>query len=75
MKRAQVTEYILIFKDDTELSKQYDGEYISENINDTDDIFDKYTDQISQYYSKRWILDGDDLKWKEDYVDIYYREA
>lgn len=70
MKKTQITEYTLLFKENTELHKQYDGEYISENIDDTDDIFGQNKDQVEQYYSKRWILDGQD--WKEDYVEVYY---
>lgn len=67
-----VTEYILIFKDNTEMSKAYNGEFISENRNDTDELFEQFQEQIEQYYEKTWVRNNEDEDWKEDYVDIIY---
>lgn len=62
MKRNQITEYTLIFKSDEE--------YITEDINEADEMFEQRKDEVDQYYSKRWILDNED--WKEDYVEVFY---
>lgn len=62
MKRDQITEYTLIFKNGKE--------YVTENINEADEMFKQRKDEVNQYYSKRWILD--DENWKEDYVEVFY---
>lgn len=67
-----VTEYILIFKDNTEMSKAYNGEFISENKNDTDELFEQFQEQVEQYYEKTWVRNNEDEDWEEDYVDIIY---
>lgn len=67
-----VTEYILIFKDNTEMSKAYNGEFISENRNDTDELFEQFQEQVEQYYEKTWVRNNEDEDWEEDYVDIIY---
>lgn len=67
-----VTEYILIFKDNTEMSKAYNGEFISENKNDTDELFEQFQEQVEQYYEKTWVRNNEDKDWEEDYVDIIY---
>lgn len=67
-----MTEYTLIFKDNTEMSKAYNGEFISENRNDTDEIFEQFQEQVEQYYEKTWIRNNEDEDWEEDYVDIIY---
>lgn len=66
----ETVEYTLIFKKDTELYEQYNGEYTSEDIDDTNEIFTEYKQQVRQYFSKKWILIDND--WIEDYVEVYY---
>ena len=53
-----VVEYNIIFKENTELYKEYDGEFISEDKEETDRIFDENKEQIEQYFSKEWIFNG-----------------
>lgn len=66
-----VIEYNIIFKENTELYKEYDGEFISEDKEETDRIFDKNKEQIEQYFSKEWIYDDSD--YVEGNVEILYR--
>lgn len=65
-----VIEYNIIFKENTELYKEYDGEFISEDKEETDRIFDKNKEQIEQYFSKEWIFNGSD--YVENDVEIFY---
>lgn len=65
-----VVEYNIIFKENTELYKEYDGEFISEDKEETDRIFDENKEQIEQYFSKEWIFNGSD--YIENNVDIFY---
>lgn len=65
-----ITEYTLIFKENTELFNEYDGEYITENKEETDFIFENKTEQIDEYYSKDWIYANND--WQEDKVEFFY---
>lgn len=65
-----VVEYNIIFKENTELYKEYDGEFISENKEETDRIFNENKKQIEQYFSKEWIFDGSD--YVEGNVEILY---
>lgn len=78
----RITEYTIIFKEDTELYKQYNGEFISENKWETDDIFENYKEQVERYFSKDWVRiitlateedDFDDYgDWEEDWVEVFY---
>lgn len=78
----RITEYIIIFKEDTELYNQYNGEFISENKWETDDIFENNKEQVEQYLSKDWVRtitlateedDFDDYgDWIEDWVEVFY---
>ncbi len=68
----RITEYILIFKEGTDLDKQYSGEFISENKDQTDFIFENHEEQVEQYYSKDWVKYNEDDNWEEDYVEIFY---
>lgn len=68
----RITEYILIFKEKTDLDKQYSGEFISEDKDQTDFIFENHEEQVEQYYSKDWVKYNEDDDWKEDYVEIFY---
>ena len=65
-----VVEYNIIFKENTELYKEYDGEFISEDKEETDRIFDENKEQIEQYFSKEWIFNGSD--YIENNVEIFY---
>ena len=65
-----VVEYNIIFKENTELYKEYDGEFISEDKEETDRIFDENKEQIEQYFSKEWIFNGSD--YVEGNVEILY---
>lgn len=68
----RITEYILTFKEGTDLDKQYSGEFISENKDQTDFIFENHEEQVEQYYSKDWVKYNEDDDWEEDYVGIFY---
>mgnify|MGYP004495193607 CR=1 FL=1 len=68
----RITEYILFFKEGTDLDKQYNGEFISENREETDFIFENNKEQIEQYYSKDWVIYGGNDDWNEDDVEIFY---
>ena len=46
-----ITEYTLIFKENTELFNEYDGEYITENREETDFIFENKTEQIEKDFA------------------------
>lgn len=65
-----IIEYNIIFKENTELYKEYDGEFISEDKEETDRIFDENKEQIEQYFSKEWIYDDSD--YVESNVDVFY---
>lgn len=65
-----VVEYNIIFKENTELYKEYDGEFISEDKEETDRIFNENKEQIEQYFSKEWIFNGSD--YIENNVDVFY---
>lgn len=66
-----IIEYNIIFKENTELYKEYDGEFISEDKEETDRIFDENKEQIEQYFSKEWIYDDSD--YVEGNVEILFR--
>lgn len=68
--QKSIVEYNIIFKENTELYKEYDGEFISEDKEETDRIFDENKEQIEQYFSKEWIFNGSD--YIENNVDIFY---
>lgn len=65
-----VIEYNIIFKENTELYEEYDGEFISEDKEETDEIFNENKEQVEQYFSKEWIFDGSD--YVEGNVEILY---
>lgn len=68
--QKSIVEYNIIFKENTELYKEYDGEFISEDKEETDRIFDENKEQIEQYFSKEWIYDDSD--YVEGNVEILY---
>ena len=68
----EVTEYILIFKDNTDMYKTYDGEFISEDSDDTDELFEQFQEQVKQYIEKTWVRNNDDEDWYETDVNILY---
>lgn len=68
----KITEFTLIFKEGTDLYQQYCGEFISEDKDQTDFIFENNKEQVEQYYSKDWVKYNEDDEWKEDYVEIFY---
>lgn len=68
--KKNVIEYNIIFKENTELYKEYDGEFISEDKEETDEIFNENKEQIEQYFSKEWYFDGSD--YVEGNVDVLY---
>lgn len=65
-----IIEYNIIFKENTELYEEYDGEFISEDKEETDEIFNENKEQVEQYFSKEWIFDGSD--YVEGNVEILY---
>ena len=68
----KITEFTLIFKEGTDLYEQYCWEFISEDREQTDFIFERNTEQVEQYYSKDWVKYNEDDEWKEDYVEKFY---
>lgn len=73
MAVLQSTEYTIIFKDNTKAYEKYGGEFITEDIDEADEIFAENKEQVEQYYTKRWVLESfNDKDWKEDYVEVYY---
>lgn len=68
----KITEYTLIFKDNTELGEIYSGEYITECKNESDKIFEENKEQVDQYYAKDWIFVNGD--WQEDFVEIFKKK-
>lgn len=66
----EVTEYYLVFKDDTPIGKEYDGEFISEDKDETDKLFKKYKEQVKQYYAKTW--EKCKSVWCETDVEVIY---
>ena len=68
----KVVEYTIIFKDNSKIGEEYGGEFITENKCESNEIFEKNKEQISQYYSKEWVFIDDD--WRENTVDIFYNE-
>ena len=82
MEEERITEYTLIFKEETELYKEYNGEFISEDKWQTDNIFENNEEQIEQYYSKDWVRSLENIgtedeqytDWEEDYVEVFYSD-
>lgn len=70
MKRT-ITEYTILFKVGTEGYNEY-GEFISEEKEETDELFEEYKNDIEQYFSKEWHFDGTD--WVEGYVEVFYSD-
>lgn len=66
----RVTEYTIIFKDNTELGNKYKGEYITEGKSESDKIFEENKEQIDQYYAKDWVFVNND--WQEDSVKVFF---
>ena len=76
-KKDSVTEYTITFSDG-ELYDEYDGEFISEDKDEADELFDSIKaenklDQVEQYYAKTWIWEGSD--YSEDDVKVYYTKG
>lgn len=65
-----VIEYNIIFKDNTEIGEEYSGEFITEDKNEADEIFENNKEDIEQYFSKAWVYDGQD--WFESDVEVFY---
>lgn len=74
MAVLQDTEYTIIFKDNTKAYEKFNGEFITQDIDEADDIFEEYKEQVEQYYSKRWVLENYEDNWKEDYVEVFYSD-
>lgn len=73
--KQTVTEYILYFKEGTPLYEKYDGEFISEDDRQiTDDMLDKYQEQVELYIQKTWERENDNQDWVESYVDYIYED-
>ena len=76
-KADSVTEYTITFSDG-ELYDEYGGEFISEDKDEADELFDSIKaenklDQVEQYYAKTWIWEGSD--YSEDDVKVYYTKG
>lgn len=68
----RIKEYSLIFKEGTNLYKRYDGEFISENKEEVDYLFENNIEQVKEYYVKEWVRENQDEDWEEDDSEIYY---
>lgn len=68
----EVTEYCLLFKEGTEMYKNYGGEFFSEDKDETDELFEQFKEQIEQYYEKTWVQYDEDSDWYETDVNIIY---
>lgn len=71
----RIREYSLIFKEGTDLHKKYDGEFISENKEEVDYLFENDIEQVKEYYAKEWVRENKDEDWEEDDFEIYYSIA
>lgn len=77
MINQEVTEYTITFNSNTELDKIYGGEYITEDKEEADELFDRIAqtnklDQVHQYFAKTWVYSDDFGDYVEDWVDVYY---
>lgn len=68
----EVIEYCLIFKENTEMYKNYSGKFFSEDREETDELFEQFKEQIEQYYEKTWVQYDEESDWYETDVDIIY---
>ena len=68
----EITEYILKFKEGTDMYKAYDGEFISENKEETDKLFEQFQEQVELYFEKVWEKAMGEEYWGEKDVWIIY---
>lgn len=68
----EVTEYTLRFKEGTDMDKAYDGEFISENREETDNLFEQFQEQVELYFEKVWEREIEEEYWIEKDVLIIY---
>ena len=73
-----VTEYTITFNDG-ELYDEYEGEFISEDKSEADDLFNEIKEdgklnQVSQYYAKTWEID-EDGDYEEGDTEVYYTDG
>lgn len=68
----EVTEYTLRFKEGTDMDKAYDGEFISENKEETDKLFEQFQEQVELYFEKVWEREIEEEYWIEKDVLIIY---
>lgn len=68
----EVTEYTLRFKEGTDMYKAYDGEFISENKEETDKLFEQFQEQVELYFEKVWKKAIRNEFWEEKDVWIIY---
>lgn len=67
-----IKEYIFIIEENTDLDKQYNGEFITEDEEEAKAFFEENFLFIEQYFSKEWVnIDGE---WIEGKVEVFYRE-
>lgn len=67
-----IKEYIFIIEENTDLDKQYNGEFITEDEEEAKTFFEENFLFIEQYFSKEWVnIDGE---WIEGKVEVFYRE-
>ncbi len=68
----QLWEYSVIFKDNTDGHKRYNGEFIHEDKEEADNVFELYKDDVEQYYVKEWIKEFEDSDWIENDCEVIY---
>ena len=68
----EITEYILKFKEGTDMDKAYDGEFISEDKEETDKLFEQFQEQVELYFEKVWKKATGKEYWEEKDVWIIY---
>lgn len=70
----QLWEYTVIFKDNTDGHKRYNGEFIHEDKSEADNVFELYKNDVEQYYAKEWIKYCEDEDWIENDVEVIYSD-
>ena len=70
----EIWEYGIIFKNNTDGYKRYDGEFIHEDKGEADNVFENYKEDVEQYYAKQWVKYGEDADWIENDVEVIYSD-
>ena len=77
-EREPVEEYTILFEDGSEIGEQYHGEFITEDKDEADDLFNELKeehklDQVFEYFRKVWEWDRVNEEYYETDVEVYFR--